>query len=275
MTALAAEEAAGQAQLLLDAVERLREDLAAAAGRIDEAAAETQRDIAEAQAIGDQAQFAALIATARAAADAAAVAAAPEGGRDPLAALLRLREADDALERALQQVRDARAQRARAAASLERTLLAARSEVSSATDYITTHRGAIGSDPRALLAEPSRTSTRRSRSARPTPSPRHRLPRKPSNSPGAPSPERRRRSRRPRPRPRLSRWAEAWAAGMGNLAGAIIGGILVNTMLGGGGGFGGGGGGGRRGGSGGFGGFGPASFGGGGTRMRRGGGGRF
>ncbi len=275
VTALAAEEAAGQAQLLLDAVERLREDLAAAAGRIDEAAAETQRDIAEAQAIGDQAQFAALIATARAAADAAAVAAAPEGGRDPLAALLRLREADDALERALQQVRDARAQRARAAASLERALLAARSEVSSATDYITTHRGAIGSDPRARLAAAQQNLDQALAIGETDPVTAAQAAAQAQQLAGSALAGAQAEVGAAEAATSSQQMGGGMGGGMGNLAGAIIGGILVNTMLGGGGGFGGGGGGGRRGGSGGFGGFGPASFGGGGTRMRRGGGGRF
>lgn len=272
VTALAAEEAAGQAQLLLDAVERLREDLAAAAGRIDEAAAETQRDIAEAQAIGDQAQFAALIATAHAAAAAAAAAAAPEGGRDPLAALLRLREADDALERALQQVRDARAQRARAAASLERTLLAARSEVSSAADYITTHRGAVGSDPRAQLAAAQQNLDQALALGEADPVTAAQAAARAQELAGSALARAQAEVGAAENATSSQRMGAGMGGGMGNVAGAIIGGILVNTMLGGGGGFGGGG---RRGGGGGFGGFGPASFGGGGTRMRRGGGGRF
>lgn len=276
VSALAAEEAAGQSLILLDAVERQRDDLDSAAARIEEATAETERDIAEAQAIGDQTQFAPLVATARAAAEGAAAAAAPSGGRDPLAALARLYEADDALEQALQQVRDTRAQRERAAATLERTLLAARSTVASANDFITTHRGVVGSDPRTRLAEAQQhldyataiagtdpvtagkhaaaaqdlATTALNQAHLEVTQAQSTFERQPVSS-GRPG------------------------GGVGDLAGAIIGGILINSMFGGrsSGGFGGGSsGGGRRGG---FGGFRPGSFGGGGTRGRRGGGGRF
>ncbi|HET6493775.1 MAG TPA: TPM domain-containing protein, partial [Thermoleophilia bacterium] len=197
-------------------------------------------------------------------------AAAPEGGRDPLAALLRLREADDALERALQQVRDARAQRARAAASLEGTLLAARSEMASTTDYITTHRGAIGSSPRAQLAEAQQNLDRALalRETDPVAAAQHAA--QAQQLAGSAFAGARAEVDTVQVANSRQQMGPRMGGGRGNLAGAIIGGILINTMLGGGRGFGGGGG--RRGGGGGF---GPASFGGGGTRMRRGGGGRF
>ncbi len=274
VTAVAAEEAAGQAQQLLDAVERLRDDLAAAAGRIEEDIAETQRDIAEAQTIGDQAQFAALIATARAAVDAAAAAAAPKGGRDPLAALLRLRQADDALERALQPVRDEMTRRAKAAASYERTVLAARSELASAADYITTHRGAVGSGSRTRLAEAQQNLDQALAVAAADPVAAAQYAARAQELAGSALAQAQADVASAEaggfPQPMRSGGS---GGGMGNVAGAIIGGILINAMLGGGGrgGFGGSGGG-RRGG---FGGFSPPSFGGGGTRMRRGGGGRF
>ena len=54
--------------------------------------------------------------------NAAAQAAGPEGGRDPLGALKYLVEADDTLEAALVSVRDEQSQRAKAAAALERGL---------------------------------------------------------------------------------------------------------------------------------------------------------
>ena len=127
--------------------------MAEAQGRIDAAVAETRRDIAEAHASGAGGQLASLIATAEAAVGATVASAGPDGGRDPLAALRHLEEADAALEGALQQVRDAQAQRTKAAAALDRTLLAARTQVAATADYITTHRGAVGGGPRARLAE--------------------------------------------------------------------------------------------------------------------------
>ena len=299
LTALAAQEAAGQAQAFLDAVGRMGKDLAEARGRIDAAIAETQRDIAEAQASGmtiqaggPAAQLGPLVATAQAAVAAASGAASPEGGRDPLAALRHLEEADAALETTLQQVRDERAQRAKAAVALDRTLVAARAQVSAAADYITTHRGAVGAQPRELLAEAQGALDQ-------------------AVAHGASDPV------------TAARWAasahelagraldlaqsetrSATTAGIPGMPGgdvgsavigAILGGILTSALGGGSsrgrsgggifgsgsggsifgrgssGGFGGGLGGGRRGG----GGFAPPSFGGTGTRMRRGGGGRF
>ena len=155
VAARAAEEAVGQARQLMDAIDHLEQGLAEAGARIDAAIDETARDVAEAKATGGT-SLSALVARAEAAAAAAREAAAPEGGRDPLGALRRLEEAGDALGRALQQVHDAESRRRRAGESLHVTLLAARSEIDAATDYVTTHRGAIGSGPRMQLAEAER-----------------------------------------------------------------------------------------------------------------------
>jgi uncharacterized membrane protein YgcG len=271
VAALAAQEAAGQAQAFLDAVGRLGKDLGEARERIEAAITETRRDIAEAQAAGAGAQLSPLITTAEAAVTAAASAASPEGGRDPLAALRHLEEADAALEKALQQVREEQAQRATAAAALDRTLLAARAEIAAADDYITTHRGAIGSGPRAQLAEAQRaldqavalgvsdpvTAARSAASA-------HELAARTLSDAQTETEQAMSTSGMPN------------LGGGSTLIGAILGGILASGLGGGssGGGFGGGvfGSGGR---SFGGGGFAPPSFGGMGTRMRRGGGGRF
>lgn len=301
LTALAAQEAAGQAQAFLDAVGRAGKDLAQAQGRIDAAIAETKRDIAEAQtarvaapASGTVVQLAPLVASAQAAVDAAGGAASPEGGRDPLGALRYLEEADAALETALQQVRDESAQRIKAAATLDRTLVAARAAVGAAGDYITTHRGAVGAQPRELLAEAQGaldqaialgvsdpiSASRWAANA-------HQLAARALDQAQSET-----QQATSMPIPGMS------GTGMGSaVIGAILGGILTSALGGGnsgrssggsifgsgsgGGIFGGSGGsrpsggvfgGGRRGGGGGF---APPSFGGTGTRMRRGGGGRF
>jgi uncharacterized membrane protein YgcG len=274
VAALAAQEAAGQAQAFLDGVGRLGHDLREAQGRIDEAVAETQRDIAEAQAAGAGERLAALIAGASAAVAAAAGAAGPEGGRDPLAALRHLEEADAALETALQQVRDEQAARAKAAAALDRALVGARAQVAAASDFITMHRGAVGSGPRARLAEAQShlnqavalgasdpvTASRYAASA-------HELAARALDEAEAETQQ-------------ATSVSGVPGLGMGSsMIGAILGGILAGGLGGGGqssGPFGGGGifGGGHSGGGTG-GGFAPPSFGGSGTRMRRGGGGRF
>jgi len=273
---LAAQEAAGQARSFLDGVGRLAKELGEAHDRIDAAVAETQRDIAEARSAGagistagTGAQLAPLVARAEAAVAAALSAASPAGGRDPLEALRHLEEADAALEEVLGQVRDEAAQRAKAAAALDRTLLAALAQIRTAGDYISTHRGAISSQPRELLAEAQSYANQATVSGTSDPvtalkhaSVAHEL--------------------ATRALSEAQREAEYAASnsgmpglGMGStIAGAILGGILSSAL--------GGGRGGIFGGSGGFGramsrggGFAPPSFGGAGTRMRRGGGGRF
>ncbi len=153
--AAAAEAAVGQARQLLDSVERLRSELTQAQTLIDAAIAETRRDIAEARTSGGP-QLQLLVDTAEAAVAASADAAGPAGGRDPLGALRRLKDADDALEQALQYVRDQAARRAKAAESYDRTSGAARSSLASADDFIRTHRGGVDAGPRTTLAEARR-----------------------------------------------------------------------------------------------------------------------
>lgn len=151
---------------------------------------------------------------------------------------------------------------------LERTLLAARSEVASAEDFITTHRGAVGSGPRTLLAGAQRALDQAMAFATSDPvAAAHHAAQAQEQAARALSDA----------SDEAQQGAGMGMPGMpgagrsgGDIGGMIIGGILAGMLGGGGGGFGGG----RSGGFGG-GGFGPPSFGGGGTRMRRGGGGRF
>ena len=288
VTALAAQEAAGQARAFLDAIGRLGKDLAQAQGRIDAAIAETQRDIAEAQAAGASglsgataAQLGPLVAAAQAAVTAASGAASADGGRDPLGALRHIEEADASLEAMLQQVRDERTQWTRAAVALDRTLIAARAQVSAAGDYITTHRGAVGSEPRALLAEAQGALDQAVARGASDPISASRWAANAHELAGRALNQAQAETRR------VTTTGIPGMPGtdMGSaVVGAILGGILSSALGGsssrrtGGGLFGSGGSsggsfgsGGRRGG----GGFAPPSFGGTGTRMRRGGGGRF
>jgi len=305
--ALAAQEAAAQAQALLDAVGRIGKDLAEVGGKIDAAIAETKRDITEARAAGGAAlsgaaaqQLPGLVDTAEAAMNAAAQAAGPEGGRDPLGALKHLEEADGALESALVNVRDEQAQRAKAAAALERGLIAARSQIAAADGYITTHRGAVGSEARSLISEARSYLDQAVAAQKADPFTAGKHASVAYELASRALLEAQRDTERIIPP-----GAGSALGGAGPLiAGAILGGILSSALGGGrggdlggaiggalrgglGGSIGGALGGGRR--SGGFGGglssggsrmarggsFGPPSFGGSGTRMRRGGGGRF
>ncbi|MFJ5529882.1 TPM domain-containing protein [Streptomyces sp. NPDC093261] len=74
------------------------------------------------------------------------------GALDPLGALRRLEEVTAGLDRASQR----RPEGARALDRLERALLVARSSVGAASDYVTTHRGAVGCEARTRLAEAER-----------------------------------------------------------------------------------------------------------------------
>ncbi|WP_214366038.1 TPM domain-containing protein [Pseudonocardia sp. H11422] len=269
----AAEEAMSQAVTLLDGVARLETELAEAASRFAGARLETEQDLAEARAVlaaGDPGGLAPLVARAEAARAAADDAAAPRDGTlpDPLTALRQLDEAGVALDQGLEAARDAQDRTRRAAAVLDQALLAARSGVTAAGDFITTRRGAVGSEARTRLAEAQRH-----------------LEQAVAWSTGDPAAALREAQHADSlaqqalqlAQSDVSRWSPPNGPFQGggsqsgvDLGSLILGGILLGGR--GGGGFGGGfGGGGRRGG----GGRSPGSFGGSGTRGRRGGGGRF
>ncbi len=268
----AAEEATGQAERLLEAVERLKRDLDGSWHRIQAAIGDTEASLTEARRASNDAQLAAPVATAEAALSDARKAASDEGGRDPLGALHRLEEADDALERALQGIRDEEERERKARASLDHTLSAARAQIDVARDFITTRRGAVGAEARTRLSEAVRHYDRSVALEEGDPVAALR------EATTAESLARQALdlakddvSRYGRPPRRPRNGGSDW--------GAILGGILIGSTLGGGGGHGRWGGGfpggfgkGRRGGGGRF---GVGSFGGRGMGGRRGGGGRF
>ncbi|MEE4543446.1 TPM domain-containing protein [Streptomyces sp. V4-01] len=265
----AAEGALDQAATLADSVTRREQELRGADAKLRDALAETDADLAEARGLlaaaphGSAADLRGRIARAEAVLGEVHKELAA-GRHDPIAALRRVEEADAALDASLAGVREHEEARRRAHGSLEQALLAARSEVAAAADQITTHRGAIGSRARTRLAEAERRLRLAESSAA-------------DDAAGA--------LEHAREADRLAREAQEYArhdvsgfggvgggrrtSGMGGMGGAVLGGILLGDLLGGGGGFGGFGGMG-----GGFGG-GPGAFGGGQTRGRMGSGGRF
>lgn len=254
----AAEGAVGQAARLIDAVDRRAVELAEAAGRLPGALAEAEADLAEARGAlggtsggvpraGLRGRVARLEAAVR------DVRRVVEAGRyDPVDALRRTGEAHAALDEVLERADGAR----RARAFLDQALLTARSSVGAAEDYVATHRGAVacgartrlaearrhlaaagagtGTDPRAALAQAQRADAL-ARQAQELAEQDVRLRGAPDGEPGDP----------------------------GGRGGAVLGGILLGGLPGGGSGE-------APGGDAG----GPASFGGGGTRGRLGGGGR-
>ncbi|WP_425442773.1 TPM domain-containing protein [Streptomyces indicus] len=273
----AAEGAVDQASTLVDGVERLAAELSQAEAKLPGALTETETDLADARGLlkgtADGTSTADLQGRiARAESVLQDVRGATAGGRyDPIDALRRIEEADAALDEALAGAREREVADRRARGLLDQTLLTARSAVSAAADYITTHRGGVGSEARTRLAEAQRHLAQAEALAA-------------TDASGALA--------RAQQADSMAREAQQLAERdvrsfdpyggqlggrprSGGTGGAVLGGIILGEVLGGlgrgmGGGFGGGYGG--RGG-GGFGG--PGSFGGGGTRGRMGGGGRF
>ncbi|MCZ2813501.1 TPM domain-containing protein [Modestobacter sp. VKM Ac-2979] len=167
----AAEDALAQSRTLLDAVGRLAEELGDSGARFDEVRAETERDIAEAQAMlsrgVDTPGLREQLARAESALAGSTAQLQPRDGElpDPLAVVRRLDEADLALEAALEPARDVRQQQERATAHLQQAIRAADSSVTVAGDFISTRRGAVGSPARTRLAEAERHLDEASRSA--------------------------------------------------------------------------------------------------------------
>ncbi|MEV6106512.1 TPM domain-containing protein [Streptomyces sp. NPDC051940] len=262
----AAEGAVDQAETLADAVLRRESELHEAAGRTTEAVRDMQADLADARGMvsgtkADDSTAGLQGRIGRAETVLAEVSREVNAGRyDPLSVLRRLEEADAALEDALRGAREHEEAERRAGGLLEQALLTARSEVGAARDFITTHRGAIGTQARTRLHEAQRHLEQAAALSR-------------TDAPSALQ-HAQRADQLGREARRL---AEEDVSGYGGYGGGRMGGGINTGMLGGlilGGMLGGGGrGGGGFGGSGG--GFSPGSFGGVRTTGRMGGGGRF
>jgi uncharacterized membrane protein YgcG len=271
---LAAQEAVSQAEQLIDAVDRLSNDLDEASRGLQQAVQETAADVTEAKGMLAGGQQSPELASQVAAAEHALTSIQQElatGRFDPLAASKRIQDVNVSLDDALEGVREENARISRAKASLEQSLLAARAEISAANDFITTRRGGVGSEARTRLSEAQRSLTSAVQLA-------------PSDPVGALKRAQHAHEQASRAMQLAQGDVGAFSSGLGGgqrgggMAGAVLGGILIDSMFGGGGRGGGGFGGGLFGGSGGGGGGGsrgPGSFGGLATRGRRGGGGRF
>ena len=132
------------------AVQRLADDLAAARSALAAQQDDLRAGIAAAQPLREAPATGPALASAVAAAE-AALAAAP--ANDPIAALERVVAADRALDAQLAGAREEAERRAKAEAALARTLASASARIRTTTDYIATHRGAVGAAARARIAE--------------------------------------------------------------------------------------------------------------------------
>ncbi|MFJ4710849.1 TPM domain-containing protein [Streptomyces sp. NPDC088785] len=272
----AAEGAVDQAGTFVAAIDRLAGELAEADARLPAALTGSDTDLADARGLlegtgqgvstadlrGRIARVESVVGQVR-----AELAAGPY---DPVDALRRVEEADTALDEALGAAREREAGTARARSLLGQALLAAGSSTGAAADFVTTHRGAVGSEARTRLAEAERrlANARAAQDADPAAAL--------AEAQQADALARQAQSLAERD---VRAYGDPYGGGRGGggTGGAVLGGIILGGLLNGG--RGAGMGGGMSGGTGGFGGGGrgggPGSFGGGGTRGRRGGGGRF
>lgn len=272
------ESAVAQAESLEDAIASLSADLATAERRATDLVAEIEGDIAAAAALPDpDGQVAGAVATARAQLDAGRAALAPPRP-SPVRALAALEQGNAAIDTVLNAARDEIARRRRAESQLDTVLVQARAQVSATESFISARRGAIGPTARTRLAEAGAAlvQAEQLRTADPV---------------AALSSAQRAASLAGEAASLAQNDVGAFertraGGGGGDMMGAILGGIAVNALLGGGsrsrGGFGGGGLGGMMGGGGGrsrSGGFGSGGSRGrsggsssGGSRARRGGG---
>lgn len=154
-----AQNALGQAVMLLDAVDATAAHLDRAAGRLDKSIASLTQDVVAARCV--EGDFRVTIARTAAQASLKHVEVTREGG-DPLAGLQRIAAAEAALDAALAGTRDFTEVAARASALLRDTLGRVDEQVRQTSDFVATRRGAVGSPARTRLAE----ATRRADAAR-------------------------------------------------------------------------------------------------------------
>ncbi|WP_371201666.1 TPM domain-containing protein [Microbacterium sp. BWT-B31] len=284
----AAEESVAQAALLQEAIGKVGADLAAAEQNAGALVAELESDIAAASALPDpDGRIAGAIAATRQQVDAARAQLAGPAKR-PTATLQALESANATIDGIVQGARDAAAQQQRSRQMLDQVMMQAQAQVSAAEDYVTARRGAVGAEARTRLAEAGASLVRAQGLAASDPAQALQYAQRADQLAGQAI----RAAQQD-----VGSFSDAGAggmfgpaggsggsggSGMGGMLGAVLGGIVINSMLGGGGGrssgglggglgglgsvLGSGGGGGRSGG------VRPGSFGGGGTRGRRGGG---
>ncbi len=144
----AAQLAVTQLTSSLDAVDRLAGELEAARTHLEAQRTDLEAGLAAARALPSEPAFAAAIAAAE-----SALREAANGERDPIDALRSLVDADRTLDEVLASARADAERRRAAVAALDRTLASARSRILSASEFISSRRGAVGATARATLAE--------------------------------------------------------------------------------------------------------------------------
>jgi uncharacterized membrane protein YgcG len=150
----AAQSADDQVTQLLDGVDRRASELSEASSALTAALTMTEANIAEAAASGQQGLREPAVRAQTVAAQVRSMLGA--GPADPLEGLRAVEEANSQLDQALAGVREAQVRQQRARESLQQAVLTARSSIAAAGDFITTNRGGVGSTARTRVAEAQR-----------------------------------------------------------------------------------------------------------------------
>ncbi|ATD73328.1 MULTISPECIES: TPM domain-containing protein [Gordonia] len=149
-----AEGSIEQATVLLDAIDHADANIAAAQSRMPALIEEVEAELAEAASL--TADGGPALATATEAAKTALDAGRTGFDADPLGTFTALVDADADLDDALDAARDSAAERTRRAQVLSAALESASAKVTAASDFIGTRRGAVQSTARTRLAEAQR-----------------------------------------------------------------------------------------------------------------------
>ncbi|WP_139004785.1 TPM domain-containing protein [Arthrobacter crystallopoietes] len=153
----AAEESVYQANVLLDAIGKTSKDLDGARSAMESAISDTAQDLAHARALianGHHPELAGPVAEVETALE--GIQREIAGGRiDPISIVQRLDSANS-LDRSLTGIRDAQERARRARESLQHTIMSAQAQISGTSDYIQARRGGVGSEARTRLAEAER-----------------------------------------------------------------------------------------------------------------------
>ena len=153
----AAEESVHQANVLLDAIEKTGHELDAARNELQRAVADARQDLAQARAFAANGANAGLAGPV-AGVEAALTAIERESSvrNNPVDLLRRLETANAQLDNALEGIRDRQEQERRARDSLQHAVMSAQAQISGTSDYIRARRGGVGSEARTRLAEAER-----------------------------------------------------------------------------------------------------------------------
>ncbi|MGG5173256.1 hypothetical protein ACQR35_13960 [Pseudarthrobacter sp. J1738] len=155
----AGEESLHQTNVLVDAIGKVRQDLDSARTNLDRAVEDAAQDLAQAKATmaaGQHTDLAGPVAGVEAVLN--QVQQQLQSGRiDPIAALQRMEAARQGLDQALSGVRNQQDQARRAGEALQQAIMHAQARISVASDYIAARRGGVGTGARMRLAEAQRT----------------------------------------------------------------------------------------------------------------------